>query len=146
VRDEAGQPVAIQGVARDVSRRMEAEASLRAAEHRAGIGRLAAGLAHGLNNPLAWMGSNVRFVQEELAALEARGAAEGLGELRQVLAEVVEGVERVRAIVSDLQDLAGADRNGRLPDAGAGLAPSAAAGGREGPRPPPRLAPTGASS
>jgi PAS domain S-box-containing protein len=110
VRDAAGQPVAIQGIARDVTERMAAEAALRGAERTAAIGRLAAGVAHELNNPLAWMGSNVHFVQEALTDLEAKGSAAGLGELRQALAEVVDGVDRVRAIVGGLQDLAGPAR------------------------------------
>jgi signal transduction histidine kinase len=67
-------------------------------------------VAHELNNPLAWMGSNVHFVQEALTDLEAKGSAAGLGELRQALAEVVDGVDRVRAIVGGLQDLAGPAR------------------------------------
>jgi PAS domain S-box-containing protein len=107
VRDGAGHPVAIQGIARDVTERMAAEAALRQAERVAGIGRLAASLAHEIDNPLAWMGSNVRFVQQALAELEAKGAAAGLGELRQALAELVDGVDRVRAIVGDLQGQAG---------------------------------------
>lgn len=41
VHDDAGQPVVIQGVARDVTGRMEAEAALRSAERRAGEARRA---------------------------------------------------------------------------------------------------------
>jgi signal transduction histidine kinase len=98
--------VAVQGIARDVTERTVAEAALREAVRSAAIGRLAAGLAHELDNPLAWMGSNVHFVQQALTELEARGAAAGLGELRQALTEVVDGVDRVRALVAGLQDLA----------------------------------------
>jgi PAS domain S-box-containing protein len=106
VRDEDGRLVAVQGIARDVTERTVAEAALREAVRSAAIGRLAAGLAHELDNPLAWMGSNVHFVQQALTELEARGAAAGLGELRQALTEVVDGVDRVRALVAGLQDLA----------------------------------------
>jgi PAS domain S-box-containing protein len=122
VRDEAGRPVAVQGIARDGTERMAAEAALRGAERAAAIGRLASGVALELDEPLAWMGSSVRFVQEALADLEARGAAGGLGDLRQALAEVVEGVERVRAIVGGPQDLAGPARPDE-PRTGPGPAP-----------------------
>jgi len=110
VRDESGEPLAIQGIARDVTERMAAEEALRGAERTAAIGRLAAGVSHELNNPLAWMGSNIHFVQQALAELETKGAAAGLVELRQALGEVIEGVERVRAIVGALQHPAGPAR------------------------------------
>lgn len=113
LRDAGGEPLAIQGIARDVTERMEAEEALREAERRAGIGRLAAGVAHELHDPLAWLGPSVRFVREALAELEARGAADGLGELRQALSEVVEGAERVRIIVGGLQEMAGAAGDAR---------------------------------
>jgi signal transduction histidine kinase len=77
----------------------------------ASIGTLAAGMAHEINNPLAYMLLNMRFVSKELGAL---GEADGsLGERSQVLKgridDALDGVERVRRIVSDLKSFSRGD-------------------------------------
>jgi signal transduction histidine kinase/CheY-like chemotaxis protein len=75
------------------------------------IGRLAAGVAHEINNPLAYVVANLRYVQENLPAAcgqaggQPGGAAPSIQveELQQALQEAAEGTGRVARIVRDLK-------------------------------------------
>ncbi|WNG62689.1 two-component sensor histidine kinase [Archangium gephyra] len=71
------------------------------------VGRLASGVAHEINNPLAYVGSNVNFVHTEL--LEARELDRE--ELAEVLAETRVGIQHIQQIVSDLRGFARMDEN-----------------------------------
>jgi signal transduction histidine kinase len=53
IRDEQGRPLRMIGIGADISARKRTEAALRASEKLAASGRLAAALAHEINNPLA---------------------------------------------------------------------------------------------
>ncbi len=75
----------------------------------ASIGTLAAGVAHEMNNPLAYVCSNLSFM--ERAWPSPRCPPEELPELREVLAETQEGIRRVRTIVQDLKTFARSDEN-----------------------------------
>jgi two-component system NtrC family sensor kinase len=68
-------------------------------EKLATIGRLAANVAHELNNPIAYVRSNLAFLEREVLG---SGAAPG-EEVREAFQDVAAGVERIRQIVSDLQ-------------------------------------------
>jgi PAS domain S-box-containing protein len=91
---------------RDLSERRQAEASLRMA----GVGTMAAGMAHEINNPLAFIVSNLGFVGEELARLRLalpedvlRREELRVDETLRAVAEAREGAERVRNLVRDLK-------------------------------------------
>jgi signal transduction histidine kinase len=71
------------------------------------VGRLASGVAHEINNPLAYVGSNVNFVHTEL--LEAREL--NREELAEVLTETRVGIQHIQQIVSDLRGFARMDAN-----------------------------------
>ncbi|WNG14320.1 sensor histidine kinase [Cystobacter fuscus] len=70
-------------------------------ERLATVGRLTASVMHEINNPLAFVHANLRFLQEELRT--QRLSSEVPAELEQVLAETRSGVERVQQIVTDLK-------------------------------------------
>ncbi len=65
------------------------------------VGRLAAGVAHEVNNPLAFIQANLRFLLEELPREDR-----SLGDCLEALQETQAGVERIQQIVQDLTRLA----------------------------------------
>lgn len=89
------------GLVRDVTERTRLEAQRRLAERMTSVGTLAAGVAHEINNPLSYVTSNLAYLWERVA--QPVVPAEQLEELRQVVAEALEGAGRVRSIVRDLR-------------------------------------------
>lgn len=89
-----------------------AQEQLVVADRRVSLGRLAAGVGHEINNPLAFVAANVGWVRDALDALRVRLGVGGAspGEIRAVvdgareaLADAAEGAERVRHIVQQLK-------------------------------------------
>jgi PAS domain S-box-containing protein len=101
------------GVIRDVTDRKRLESQLLVAERMASVGTLAAGVAHEINNPLAYVISNLSFLREQLARPAL--SPEQLVELREVVAEAEEGAGRVRSIVRDLRTFARAEAEEERP-------------------------------
>jgi signal transduction histidine kinase len=89
-----------------------AERQLAAAARLATVGTLAAGVAHEVNNPLTYVGSNLAYVREELGRLGDDPAARPA--LEEALADAGDGVERVRRIMRHLMVLARLERPGEL--------------------------------
>ncbi|HEX8435582.1 sensor histidine kinase [Archangium sp.] len=87
----------------------EAQEQLLFADRLASVGRLAAGVAHEINNPLAYILGNLRFAQGELRGLMGAPSEEDRQELLSALGEAHEGAERVRFIVQDLKMLSRPD-------------------------------------
>jgi signal transduction histidine kinase/ActR/RegA family two-component response regulator len=68
------------------------------------VGTLAAGVAHEINNPLAFVVGNLEFALSRLASLNARtGGAAEIAEVIQALKQARDGSERIRVTTSDLK-------------------------------------------
>jgi PAS domain S-box-containing protein len=104
LKDAAGRHVADVAIYRDVTERKQLEARLRLADRMAALGTLAAGVAHEINNPLAFVLGNIVFLEGALP--RAGGDAAAPPELTNALADAKTGAERIRATVRDLLDLA----------------------------------------
>jgi two-component system, NtrC family, sensor kinase len=81
------------------------QAQLVAQEKLSSLGLLAAGVAHEINNPMAFVTSNVRALSRDLETLAQR--PEELREyVEEVLPATLDGIRRVNAIVADLRRFA----------------------------------------
>ena len=114
--------------ARDVTERREAERVLHEAkelkermqqqlilaDRLASVGMLAAGVAHEINNPLAYVMANLDLLAEELElAADTSPSPTVLQEWAEALREAREGSDRIRKIVRGLKTLSRADEERR---------------------------------
>ncbi len=116
-----GQPYAV-AVARDTTERDALRARLAVADRMISLGTLAAGVAHEVNNPLAYVVGNLEWGRRELEALRADALGAGLapailsgrlGEVLAALGDAADGAGRVRRIVRDLKIFSRVDTDGR---------------------------------
>ncbi len=102
LRDAEGRHIATIAVHRDIGERRAMQAQLLVASRLASVGTLAAGVAHEINNPLAFVNANVLYLADELERFRtALGPA--TDEILQLVAETRQGVERIGLIVRDLK-------------------------------------------
>lgn len=105
LRDARGALTGVVLVARDDRALRQARAQLQLADRMATMGTLAAGVAHEINNPLAFVIANLDFVSEELQELLEAGKLdrETGEELLRAVKSSHGGADRVRQIVRDLK-------------------------------------------
>lgn len=110
VLDEESRCALFLGVMRDVTQRRATHRRLLDTERLTTIGTLAAGVAHEMNNPLAYMMLNIGHLQEELPKLIASAHdPERWSELQNSVHEIQNGASRIAQIVRDIKTFARAD-------------------------------------
>ncbi len=85
----------------EIARREEVEARLHHSQRLEALGRLAGGIAHEINNPLAFITSNLHFICDVVAELET--PIPGSADLAQATQDAITGAERIRRIVRDVK-------------------------------------------
>jgi signal transduction histidine kinase/ActR/RegA family two-component response regulator len=105
---------------RDISRDLEKERARATQERLATVGSLAAGVAHEINNPLAYVIANVQYALDGITQWQMAASDSGpepdrerrRAQIKEALYEANEGARRVQRIVADLKTLArqGEDR------------------------------------
>lgn len=98
-------------VARDLSQRRLDQSRLIVADRSASVGTLSAGVAHEINNPLAYLLLNLEYLIRELPEADLNTLE--VGHMRERLAESRHGAERVGHILKELGSLSARRRTRR---------------------------------
>ncbi|UCE85539.1 MAG: PAS domain S-box protein [Deltaproteobacteria bacterium] len=111
VRDRQGNRVGWVAVVRDLREVAALRRNLAISGRMAAVGELAAGIAHEINNPIAFIQSNLLQLREHWHTVEKLHAGPAqdarltdiLSEAEELVDESLDGVERVAAIVRDVR-------------------------------------------
>jgi PAS domain S-box-containing protein len=122
-RDASGAVAGALAIVEDITDRRAIERRLQRAQRLEAVGQLAAGIAHEINNPMAYVRSNLTVLGEEIAALEkafarGEGAArdDALARIRfleERRAQSLASVHRIVSIVRDLREFSRASGGAR---------------------------------
>jgi PAS domain S-box-containing protein len=107
-----GEP-AVLSVGRDLAQRKAHQSREIQADRRSAVGTLSAGIAHEINNPLAYVLLNLEYLLREIPA--ANGDATRLSHLAERLEDARHGADRVYSILRDLNAFSAQHRERRGP-------------------------------
>lgn len=103
ILDDTGRVTAVSGIARDISERRKLERQLVSAERMASLGVLAAGIAHEINNPLAYVLGNLETLLTDLEEAPYASDAERARAQTEMLLDARDGAERIARILRGLR-------------------------------------------
>jgi PAS domain S-box-containing protein len=110
VRDKRQSPMGLVLVVRDLREVASLRSRLVVSDRLAAVGQLAAGIAHEINNPVAFVRANLGALDQVLESLRSKLPAAleaeldgSLGEGRELIEESLDGVDRVAEIVREVK-------------------------------------------
>jgi len=123
IRGHDGRVRGVQAVVEDESARVALERFLQRSRKMRAVGQLAAGIAHEINNPMAFVSSNLRMLREEWAAIasaidkEGRDEtiAERIADAEELISDSIDGVERTVEIVRSVKEFTHGEGGERSP-------------------------------
>ncbi len=132
-RNAAGEVVGALAIVEDITERRAIEARLQQAQRMEAIGQLTAGVAHEINNPMAYVRSNLTMLREEIGALAKQADHDAeppptrarIAECAAVVGNCLGHVERTVSIVRDMREFSRSSRAEREPTDVNGLLESA---------------------
>jgi PAS domain S-box-containing protein len=117
--DVAGDFVGMSALFQDITERKRLRAQLALADRTASLGTLAAGVAHEVNNPIAYVVANLNRIVSGLERLRGSALspelAEGVASLSQAAVDAKDGASRIAQIIRDLQILSRGGEDTRRP-------------------------------
>ena len=108
--DAAGRPLRVVGTVTDTDQLHGLQDRLLEATRLASVGTLAAGVAHEINNPLAWIHSNLELALDRLRETGPAGGAAASVEVQGLLGESILGTTRIAEIVKAMRALGRPER------------------------------------
>ena len=98
---------------RDVTERRQLRAQLLVSDRMASLGTLAAGIAHEINNPLAYVLGNLEAMAEMIARTDQR-AEQRVDQIAAAIGDATDGAQRVRKIVQGLGSFTRSEQEKRV--------------------------------
>jgi PAS domain S-box-containing protein len=103
VRDADGSVRAVEIIAYDVTTEIESRKRLMQSDRLASLGALAAGIAHEINNPVAFIGLASGQLDRLVQRIEEEADPDAVTRSRELIREIGEATERIATIVGELK-------------------------------------------